>query len=180
MHTHCISFIQLFTFSIKHKLGKLNRVADALSHKATCLISIRAEVFGFNYLKDVYHKDRDFAEIWELCHSGNGKKGFHLQDDFLFRGNQLCIQKTSLRENLIRELHSSGLSGHFVRDKTLFMIQEKYYWPQLKKDVENFMKRCQIFKESKEQRRRELIPSWWWLISSKRWLILLLAKRQMM
>ena len=151
MHARWISFIQRFTFSIKHKLGKLNRVADALSRKAACLISIRADVLGFDHFKELYHQDRDFAEIWELCHSGQGKSGFHLHDDFLFRGNQLCIPKTSLREKLIREVHSSGLSGHFGRDKTLFMIQEKYYWPQLKKDVENFVKRCQICQESKGQ-----------------------------
>ena len=149
MHARWISFIQRFTFSIKHKSGKLNRVADALSRKAACLISIRADVFGFDHFKELYHQDRDFAEIWELCHSGHGKSGFHLHDDFLFRGNQLCIPKTSLREKLIRELHSSGLNGHFGSDKTLFMVQEKYYWPQLKKDVENFVKRCQICQESK-------------------------------
>ena len=99
MHARWISFIQRFTFSIKHKSGKLNRVADALSRKAACLISIRVDIFGFDHFKELYHKDRDFAEIWELCHSGHGKSGFHLHDDFLFRGNQLCIPKTSLREN---------------------------------------------------------------------------------
>ena len=113
MHAHWISFIQRFTFSIKHNSGKLNRVDDALSRKATCLINIRADVFGFDYFKELYHKDRDFAEIWELCQLGHGKSGFYLQDDFMFWGNQLCIPKTSLREKLIRELHSSGLSGYF-------------------------------------------------------------------
>ena len=89
------------------------------------LISIRADIFGFDPIKELYHKDRDFAEIWKLCHFGHGKSGFHLHDDFLFWGNQLCILETSLSEKLIRELHSSGLSGHFGRDKILFMVQEK-------------------------------------------------------
>ena len=86
-----------------------------------------------------------------LCHSGHGKSGFHLHDDFLFQGNQLCIPKSSLREKLIKEQHLSGLSGDFGREKTLFMVQEKYYWPQLKKGLENFVKRCQICQESKGQ-----------------------------
>ena len=69
MHARWISFIQRFTFSIKHKSGKLNRVVDALSRKAACLINNRADVFGFDYFKELYHQDRDFAEIWESCHS---------------------------------------------------------------------------------------------------------------
>ena len=129
MHANWISFIQRFTFSIKHKSGKLNRVADALSRKAACLINIRADLFGFDYLKELYHKDRDFAEIWELCHSRHGKSGFHLHEDFMFWRNQLCIPKTSLREKLIRELHSSGLCGHFGRDKTLFMYKRSTIGP---------------------------------------------------
>ena len=76
MHAYWISFNQRFTFSIKHKSGKLNCIADALSRKTACLLSI--DIFGFHYLKDLYHEDRNFEEIWELCHSGCDKRSFHL------------------------------------------------------------------------------------------------------
>ena len=69
--------------------------------------------FGFEQVKDLYADDEDFATTWRACKEGVARKGFYLQDDFLFRGDQLCIPRTSLREKLIQELHSGGLGGYF-------------------------------------------------------------------
>ena len=52
-------------FSIKQKLGKLNRVVDALCRQATLLITMKAEVIGFERLKELYEEAKDFGEIWK-------------------------------------------------------------------------------------------------------------------
>ncbi|TYK30863.1 transposon Ty3-I Gag-Pol polyprotein isoform X1 [Cucumis melo var. makuwa] len=74
---------------------------------------------------------------------------FHIMEGILFKGNQLCIPHTSLREALLKEAHSGGLAGHFRQDKTFEIISKRYYWPQLRRDCNNFVKRCPTCQRAK-------------------------------
>ena len=49
-----------------------------------------------------------------------------------------------MRENLIKEKHNRGMYGHFGRDKTIVIIREHYFWPQLSQDVKKFVQSCQV------------------------------------
>ena len=52
-----------------------------------------------------------------------------------------------MRLNLIKEKHSGGLAGHFGIDKTLGLLKEKYYWPQMYKDVQKVVEFVKLQKE---------------------------------
>jgi hypothetical protein len=62
---------------------------------------------------------------------------YFIQEGMLFKGIQLCIPISSMRLNLIKKKHSGRLAEHFGIDKTLSLLKEKYYWPQMYKDVRN-------------------------------------------
>lgn len=67
MHAREISVLQRFNFSIKHKPGQNNKVADALSRRNALTTILRAAVTEFECVKDNYDQDRDFDEIWKQC-----------------------------------------------------------------------------------------------------------------
>jgi hypothetical protein len=54
-------------------------------------------------------------------------------------------------ENLIRELHNGGLSGHFAIDKTRALVEVHYYWPRMAKDVKKWVECCQVCQRAKRK-----------------------------
>jgi hypothetical protein len=51
-------------------------------------------LLGFEYVKELYDNDSDFAEIYNACgHSASGK--FYLMDGYLFKENRLCVPASS-------------------------------------------------------------------------------------
>ena len=62
-HAKWVEYLQSFSFVIKHKSGKANQVADALSRRHLLLNMMQAKVLGFDIVKSMYKDDIDFGRI---------------------------------------------------------------------------------------------------------------------
>jgi hypothetical protein len=51
--------------------------------------------------------------------------------------------------NLLKEKHNGGLAGHFGHDKTFSQLNNSYYWPGMKEEVNKFVNKCNIFQYTK-------------------------------
>lgn len=100
-HAGWISYLQKFTFSIRHQSGKLNRVADALSRRRSLITTMHTSVVGFASFSDLYSSDPFFARIFTATEQGVYDE-HTIQDGFLFKGLRLCIPDCSLHLKIIR------------------------------------------------------------------------------
>ena len=149
-HARWVEFIETFPYVIRYKQGKENVVADALSRRYALLSILDAKLIGFEHIKDLYPLDQDFSEEYQACEK-NAVGKFYRHDGFLFRENKLCVPNCSLRDQLLRESHGGGLMGHFGIAKTLAILQDHFFWPYMKRDVERICGRCVTCKQAKSR-----------------------------
>jgi len=148
-HAKWVEFIESFPYIIKHKNGKDNVIADALSRRYTMLSQLDCKLFGLQTLKEQYSDDSDFKDIMMHCKTGKPWGKFHMNDGFLFRTNKLCIPASSVRLLLLQEAHGGGLMGHFGVYKTQEILATHFFWPQMRRDVQRFVARCTTCQKAK-------------------------------
>jgi hypothetical protein len=103
-------------------------------------------------IKDLYREDEAFDHVW-VKHMRGPPLGddFLVWDGYLFKNNLLCIPRSSLHDKLIRELHSSDLSGYVGCNKTIANLEDRYFWSQLKRDARKFVQWCPVCQTCKGQ-----------------------------
>jgi hypothetical protein len=143
---------------IKHISITANKVVDSLSRKCLLMQEFRVKTLGFDNLKEMYMDNPNFKEAYEasenpVLRDKSQWTEYMIQDGLLFKGNQLCIPKCSMRDNLLKEKHSGGLAEHVGHDKTFSKLNGSYFWPGMRTNVKKFVDRCRIFQHTKGKRQ---------------------------
>ena len=98
-------------------------------------------------------------------------KGFVIRDDgVLCYGSRMCVPRNSeLRKEILEEAHSSAYAMHPGSTKMYRTIKEYYWWPGMKREIAEFVRKCLICQQVKAEHQRSggllqplPIPEWKW------------------
>lgn len=79
---------------------------------------------------------------------------FSTHEGLLFRNGLLYIPAGPLRLQIMQARHDTRLAGHFGVAKSVELISRDYWWPQLRRDVEEFIRTCDTCCRAKTPRHK--------------------------
>jgi hypothetical protein len=127
---------------------KENVVLDALNRKHQLKVMYVGET---KLQKEVRLGSRrsEFAkEVKQNIQKGI-KSHFHLRNGLLwYKQNRLYVLERRLKEVLLKECHDGPLASHGGVKGTTTFLKKSYYWPNLKDDVEEYVKICLICQQN--------------------------------
>ena len=89
--------------------------------------------------------------LWRVFESYDGNTS-HLQ----------LVTPTTLREDVLHNVHGGTMSSHLGADKTLAKLKERYYWPGHYNDVQKWCQtclQCTTWKSAYPKRKAPLQPA---------------------
>ena len=96
------------------------------------------------------------------------KDAYEKVDRVLYHQGLLFVPE-AIQTEFISWHHNDPLAGHFRINKTKELIDRKYYWPSLRRDVESYVRGCDVCLASKAVRHKPYddlqslpIPTHWW------------------
>jgi hypothetical protein len=150
-HAKWVEFNETFPYIIKHKKGKENVIADALSRRYTMLSQLEHKFFGLESIKELYAMDVDFKDAYENCREGRTSNKYVLQDGLLYGANKLCVPASSVHLLFLQEAHGGGSMGHFGVKKTEDVLATHFFWSKKRRGVERYVSRCMTCNKAKSR-----------------------------
>ncbi|KAL3499013.1 hypothetical protein ACH5RR_041745 [Cinchona calisaya] len=143
-------FLAEFDYALEYKPGKVNSVADALSRKMMLAATSQLESLLPDRIKEGLKHDAAARSLLEYAKEGKTRR-FWVEEELLYtKGRRLYVPHYgNLRRELMEECHDSKWAGHPGMHRTLALIQNGYYWPRMRDDVETYVRTCLICQQDK-------------------------------
>ena len=141
LHRWALS-LQEFDFVMVHRPGKENVVPDALSRAPVRQVVARQQITN-----DVLRREQAKSKICQDLQARRQYQGELVQvvDGVLYRGrgdDKRVVLPASLWATILREHHDSVWAGHLRGAQTFERIQRRYWWPQMRASVEQWVQSC--------------------------------------
>ena len=176
-------FFQQYNFQLIYRQGRKNGKPDSLSRRpdymvkpevvkeefildsknikeVPCFIGIMSELID-KIIQET--KEDSFAKrIFDYFSSNNSNLNdtpfrnmnkFKINNNMILYNNLIYIPY-NLRTDILKKYHDSPSSGHLGIKRTEELITRNYWWPELHKDVKDYVKSCEICARSKYSRHK--------------------------
>jgi hypothetical protein len=169
-----LDFLCEYDFDIKHIKGKENKVADALSRKvhelhATSISMYKTEIKDrILEAANVDLQYRGLVAKLQQRERPQTKESYTLGTDglLLYKNKVYVTNVRDLKLEILKEMHNMAYAGHLGYQKTMAAVKRHYFWPCLKKEITEYIARCQKVKAEHRHLAGLLqplpIPEWKW------------------
>jgi len=131
-------------YIIQYKKGRENMAVDALSicHEegsSAAIIVITPD--WYQEVVTSYEGDEKIKELLEqLILDPNGRPGYTLTKGVIrYHGRLIIGNCEPLKKKILHSFHEFPLGGHSGIQNTYYKVKQRFYWPQLKKFVTDFV-----------------------------------------
>ena len=145
-------------------------VPDALSRRQELRIIFTGELSLMRKIHEGYQDDEESKKTLDTLSLGKKLEHFWLEQGVVwFKQKRMLVPKGKLRLALLKECHNGPVAGHHGVKPTLAELMKNYYWPNLRDNVEQYVKSCVTCQQNRTQFSKEAgllrplpIPTKYW------------------
>lgn len=158
--------LQDYTYSVRHRPGLYNRVADALSRNPVRSTSAHDQdhwiLFSHQDLNKAQREDPDILAIIESLErdpcSSAYRQRFLIHEGSLYRRHWspqepqerlLAVVPSEQRSTILQAMHDAPEGGHVGQRATLRKVLERFWWPKMHSGIRNYVAGCQTCQQYK-------------------------------
>lgn len=151
--------MQAYNYTIVHRAGSKMVVPDALS-RSIALVEVT---------DDTLKNDVEYARLYnEVSANPSFYPMYRLQSHTLYRKGHTAEENFSsrwkiyvpsiLRAEVMKSNHDDPTAAHGGVFKTLHRIRQDYFWPNMKRDIIEYIKNCLVCKRIKPVNKNQQAP----------------------
>nr|ABF97606.1 retrotransposon protein, putative, Ty3-gypsy subclass [Oryza sativa Japonica Group] len=193
-----LELIKDYDLEVHYHPGKANVVADALSRKSHCnhlrmegmAPELKEEIAQLNLhivprgqintldiqpllrtqIEEAQKDNEEIQEVKERLAAGFAKEFSTDEKDVLWYKKRIYVpEQGGLKGLILKEAHESAYSLHPGSTKMYQDLKEGYWWPNMKRDVAEYVALCDVCQKVKAEHQRPAgllqplrIPEWKW------------------